>query len=42
MDIIFTNHAEYRIKKRKLIKQEVIDAIKYPDKNYLKAREVLL
>ncbi len=32
MDILFTSHAEYRVKKRKLTKQEVLDAIKSPDK----------
>ena len=32
MNITFTNHAESRIKKRKIQKHEVIDAIKYPDK----------
>ena len=31
MKIIFTKHAEYRIKKRNLTKQEVIDSINYPD-----------
>jgi len=32
MKIIFTQHAEFRIKKRKILKEEVIDAIKSPDK----------
>jgi hypothetical protein len=32
MEHIFTIHAEYRIKKRKLTKEEVIETIKYPDK----------
>lgn len=32
MEIIFTTHADYRIKKRNLTKQEVIDSINYPDK----------
>jgi len=32
MDIIFTRHAEYRLKKRGLLKHEIIDAIKYPNK----------
>ena len=36
MEIIFTNHAKYRIKKRKLLKQEVIDAIRFPDKTIKK------
>lgn len=31
MDIVFTKHAIFRIKKRKILKQEVIDAIRYPD-----------
>ena len=32
MEIIFTAHAEFRIKKRKLLKEEVINAIRFPDK----------
>lgn len=36
MKAIFTSHAEYRIKKRKLTQQEVLDAIKYPDKTIKK------
>ena len=32
MDIIFTEHAEYRIKKRKITKDEIINVIKYPEK----------
>ena len=32
MKIIFTNHAKYRIEKRKILEEEVIDAINYPDK----------
>ncbi len=32
MRYIFTIHAQYRIKKRKLTKKEVIDAIKQPNK----------
>lgn len=32
MDIIFTTHAEYRIEKRKILKHEIIEGIKYPDK----------
>ncbi|VVB81709.1 Uncharacterised protein [uncultured archaeon] len=31
MEIIFTSHAEFRIKKRKLLEQEVVDTIRYPD-----------
>lgn len=31
MEIIFTKHAKYRIEKRKILEQEVIEAIKYPD-----------
>ena len=31
MDIIFTLHAETQIKERGILKQEVIDSIKYPD-----------
>ena len=36
MEIVFTNHAKYRIVKRKVLKEEVIDAIKYPDKTIKK------
>ena len=32
MTIIFTPHAEYRLEKRKILKEEVIDAIKFPNK----------
>ena len=32
MEIVFTNHARYRIEKRKILEEEVIDAIKHPDK----------
>ena len=32
MKIIFTNHAEHRLIKRKILKQDVLDAIKYPNK----------
>ena len=31
MGFIFTIHAELRIKKRKLTKEEIIDTVKYPD-----------
>lgn len=32
MKIIFTKHAESRLEKRKILKEEVIDAMTYPDK----------
>jgi len=32
MNIIFTEHAKDRIKKRKITEDEVINAIKYPEK----------
>ena len=32
MDIIFTEHAKDRIKKRKITKDEIINTIKYPEK----------
>jgi len=32
MDIIFTEHAKYRIKKRKITNDEIINTIKYPEK----------
>ncbi len=32
MEIIFREHAELRIKRRGLLKKEVINAIKYPEK----------
>jgi len=31
MEITFTFHAEFRIQKRKLLKEEVIEAINFPD-----------
>ena len=34
MDIVFTDHAKNRIKKRKIKEQEVIDAINNPEKIY--------
>jgi len=36
MQIIFTNHALFRIEKRGILKEEIIDAIKYPDKTLKK------
>jgi len=36
MNIIFTAHAEFRIKKRKLLKEEVAEAIRFPDKSLKK------
>ena len=36
MRILFTRHAEKRIKSRGVLKQEIIDAIKYPDKTIKK------
>ena len=32
MEIIFTLHAEDRIKKRKIAKEDIIEAIEYPKK----------
>ena len=32
MKIIFTEHGEERLEKRKFLKTEVIEAIKFPDK----------
>lgn len=31
MNIIFTNHAKSRIKKRKIAEQDIVDAINKPD-----------
>ena len=36
MQYVFTVHAEHRIKKRRLTKEEVVDALKYPDKTFKK------
>lgn len=36
MEILFTRHAEFRLIRRKILKQEVVDAIKYPDKTLKK------
>ena len=32
MKISFTNHAKYRVEKRKILEEEIIDAINHPDK----------
>ena len=32
MQIIFTEHAKERLKKRKITKEEIIEAIKFPEK----------
>ena len=32
MEIIFTEHAKDRMKKRKISREEIIEIIKYPDK----------
>ncbi len=36
MEYIFTNHAKYRITKRNLTEQEIIEAIKFPNKTIKK------
>ena len=36
MEITFTEHALERLEKRKFIKEEVIEAIKFPDKTLKK------
>ncbi len=36
MEIIFTVHAELRLKQRKILKEEVRDAVKFPDKTIKK------
>jgi len=36
MQIRFTNHAKFRIRKRHILELEVLDAIKYPDKTVKK------
>ncbi len=36
MNIYFTIHAEERIVKRNLTKEDIIDAIRHPDKTYKK------
>ncbi len=36
MNIVFTDHVEERLKRRKITKQEIIDAIRYPDKTIKK------
>ncbi|MBI2668865.1 DUF4258 domain-containing protein [Candidatus Woesearchaeota archaeon] len=32
MEIFFTAHAKYRLERRNLLPEEVVEAIKYPDK----------
>jgi len=41
MEIVFTNHAKLRIEKRKILEEEVIDAIKNPDKTIKKHGKIL-
>ena len=36
MEIMFTHHAESRLSKRRLLQEEVIDAIHFPDKTLKK------
>ncbi|MBS3166497.1 DUF4258 domain-containing protein [Candidatus Woesearchaeota archaeon] len=36
MEIIFTIHAELRLKRRKILPEEVMDAVKYPEKTIKK------
>ena len=36
MEFIFTAHAEYRIERRKLTKEEILEAIRYPSKTLKK------
>ena len=36
MEIVFTSHSEQRIAKRGLLKEEILDAIKNPDKTIKK------
>ena len=31
MEIIFTSHAEFRMRKRNLSREDVLDALKHPD-----------
>ena len=32
MNITLTNHAKYSLNKRKILENELVDAVKYPDK----------
>ncbi|MAE42160.1 hypothetical protein CMO93_00180 [Candidatus Woesearchaeota archaeon] len=41
MKIILTNHAELRLKKRKILGDEVLDAVKNPDKTIKKHGQFL-
>jgi hypothetical protein len=36
MKIVFTHHAELRLKKRKILREEAIEAIKFPDRTIKK------
>ncbi len=36
MEYVFRDHAEYRMKKRGLLKEEVIEAIEHSDKTFKK------
>ena len=39
MKIVFTEHAENRIKKRRISEDEIINTIKYPEKTWKKERK---
>jgi len=34
MEIIFTEHAKFRMKRRQITEEEIVSAIKHPDKTY--------
>jgi len=34
MKIVFTEHAKFRMKRRKITEDEIANAVRYPDKTY--------
>ncbi len=42
MKIIFTEHVKYRMKKRHITEEEIINAIKYPDKTTKKKGKYII
>ncbi len=42
MEYVFRDHAEYRMKKRGLLKEEVIEAIEHSDKTFKKQGKYML
>lgn len=42
MEIIFTEHAKERMKKRHITEEEIINAVKYPDKTIKREKKYIV